>query len=100
MQTQIRLERDPDMVAAPIAAAFMFTPAIALMLAPAPVVVMYGDAERWTIIIAVGGVPAIAIAVAADSGGRGRRHCSQGTGAGKGAKDKGSDLHGVLHYGG
>ena len=97
MQTQIRLERDPDMVAAPIAAAFMFTPAIALMRAPAPVVVMHGNAERRTIIVALGGVPAIAIAVAADSGGRRRRHGSQGTGACKGAKDKGSDLHGSLH---
>jgi len=85
------------MVAAPIAAAFMLAPAIMLARAPLPIVVMHPDSECRAIIVTLGGVPAIAIAVAAD--GRRRRRCqgSQHTGARNGAKDYSSDLHGVLH---
>src|SRR5581483_5409710 len=53
-------ERQPDAVA-PIAAAFMFVPAIMVTIPvfPAPIVRMHRNAEGWLIIIMFMGVPAV-----------------------------------------
>src|SRR3569833_2366474 len=84
------------MVAAPIAAAFMLAPAIAVT-APSPAVVMDANAPCRTIVIAVAGMPAVAMAIASHIGRSGRSHRRQRGGAGNGAQCEDSELHSHLH---
>src|SRR5690242_10415939 len=85
------LERDPDAVA-PITAAVMFAPAIAVT-APPPVIVMNADAPCGTIVITVGDVPAVAMAIAGDIGRRRRSRGRQRSGACAGAQTEESEIH-------
>src|ERR1700677_2173904 len=86
-----RSERDPQAIA-PVAAAFMLAPVIAVA-APLPGIVMHGDAKGRLIGRAIGGVPAITFAVAGDIS-RGRRgQGGQRTRAGDGSQNKRPDFH-------
>src|ERR1700761_7417184 len=86
-------ERDPDAVA-PIAAAFMLVPAIVVVGAPAPIVLMDDEADARIGIIVVD-VPAFTPLVADDAGGRRTGHGDQRTGAEHRSQRR--CLHGFLH---
>jgi hypothetical protein len=92
------LQRDPD-PAAIIAAALVAigTPVAAFIAIPALmkiiVIRMIVEAHARRMAIAAFGMPAIAIAVAGDIGGRRGSKRHHGTGAGNDAKQKSSDFH-------